>query len=488
MMNARIWIALSALALAACGGGDGAKLQATAAGSAAGTTSASSTAAGAAPALAVAESDEERGYNNREAGSYFNYYTPLTTGYSPQTIDGSGAASKLTFINYAFAITQSNSDGSHGCQLPWAYIDYGKPTSAAYSVDGQADQPGQKLMGNLQQFRKLKQKYPHLKLFLSVGGGGNGGYWFSAAAATPASRKAFVANCVKLLKGDLPTTTETDNYGEAGGPGAAAGVFDGIDIDWEYPGIAAGGRPYDAVNDKHNFTLLMREFRRQLNELSGYTGKDHYYLTYAGSVIFDKFAQTEALEVSHTVDWVNLMGYDFTAADWLPNGPTNFHANLYVDPASPTIAYNGVQARFDSDSGVKRYLAAGVSPRKLVLGVSYQGYGWGNVAAGNNHGLYQPAQGGANHIFGLDNMVWAIPYFLIEQLPGTVYHDPVTKSVWKYDEAGQNFIAFEDPETIATKVQYARDLKLRGLFSWALDLDDYQTSLTTAMAKVRDKR
>ena len=71
-------------------------------------------------------------------------------------------------------------------------------------MDGKADEPGQVLNGNLNQLRELKQKYPKLRISISLGGW-TGSAHFSDAALTPASRAAHVKSCIDLwLKGNLP--------------------------------------------------------------------------------------------------------------------------------------------------------------------------------------------------------------------------------------------------------------------------------------------
>ena len=83
-------------------------------------------------------------------------------------------------------------------------------------------------------------------------------------------------------------------------------VIDGFDMDWEFPGVGEGTRK----EDKQNFTLLMKEFRRQLDDLEAQK-KRSYLLTAAmpaGTWLVQIY---ELKELSPVLDWFNLMTYDF---------------------------------------------------------------------------------------------------------------------------------------------------------------------------------
>ena len=116
--------------------------------------------------------------------------------------------------------------------------------------------------------------HPKLKVLISLGGWTWSRY-FSDAALTEQSRERFVASCVDLfIKGNIPDP----GWGGMGGPGAAAGVFDGIDLDWEWPGSEGNVGNVVRPEDKANFTKLAAEFRRQLDAYERQTRKD-YLLT-----------------------------------------------------------------------------------------------------------------------------------------------------------------------------------------------------------------
>src|SRR5438270_6165803 len=292
-------------------------------------------------------------------------------------------AEKLNVIDYAFAAPTA----AGTCGLSDVWSDYQAPTwSGSDSVDGVADDPAdpnQHVFGNFNQLMKLKAAHPGLKVVMSLGGWTLSKY-FSDVAATPASRQAFVQSCVDLLlRGNLPTGGWPD---QSGGAGAAAGLFDGIDIDWEYPGIDPGNGADHSPADKHDATLLLREFRSQLDAYGAVTGK-HYLLTTdlpAGNV--NSLGSWELGAVGRTVDWINLLTLDFHGS-WDPW--TDFNAPFALDPKEPPVGGGAIQSTWNTTGTVDLYLANGVPADKLVVGVPFYGKRYVGVGATGN-GLYQP--------------------------------------------------------------------------------------------------
>ncbi|GGJ18643.1 glycosyl hydrolase family 18 protein [Deinococcus roseus] len=387
----------------------------------------------------------------RHVAYFTNWAVYGPTGYKVKDIDTSGAAASITHINYAFG----NVNQAGECAITDAWADYQKPFDPADSVDGTGETWGDTLRGHFAELKKLKAKYPKIKVMISLGGW-TLSKWFSDAAATDAGRKKLASSCIDLfIKGNLPLIDKD----VAGGPGSGAGIFDGIDIDWEYPG--GGGDPGNVVRpeDKENFTLLLNEFRAQLDTLSETTSK-HYLLTIAAPAAPSKIAQTEPDKYQGALDFINLMAYDFRGG-WAATGPTNFHSNLYASPNDPMT--DGTEI-FSVETTVKEFQKYGIPNNKLVVGIPYYGQGWKGVANVNN-GLYQTATESAG----------TRTYRELKDF-GPRFDDPISKQMWAFD--GSTFWTFDDEKVIQEKARYIRSLELGGTMVWSLDGDDAQATLS----------
>jgi chitinase len=415
-------------------------------------------------------------------GSYFAQWGIYGRNYLVKQVQTSGSAAKMTFLNYAFGNVYAK-NGGYECGIitkaengdqdggdGWA--DYQKGFSGGDSVDGKGDVWGEDgkggLKGNFNQLKKLKAQNPNLKVFISLGGW-TWSKWFSNAASTDALRKKLVSSCIDVyIKGNIPY----DASSNAGGAGSAAGVFDGIDVDWEYPDAQGIGKNTVSSDDKQNNTLLLKEFREQLDALGEQT-KKRYGLTVAIGAGSDKIEKTEPGKYSQYLDWINLMSYDFNGG-WDASGPTDFQSHLYNDPKT---GKPGLAAQYNIDSAVKKLMEAGAPASKIVLGIPFYGRGWTGVPNVDN-GLYQSATGPAKGTYepGIED------YKVLKTAPGNVFVHPVTKQSWKYD--GNTFWSYDTPEVIKTKMDYVKSMGLGGAFSWSLDGDDKDGSLMNEMSKV----
>ncbi|PWU55529.1 glycosyl hydrolase [Micromonospora sp. S4605] len=420
----------------------------------------------AAPPTAASAGDGGRHSAGYHRVGYFTQWGIYGRAFPVRKLDTSGAASRLTHVNYAFGNVSEDGrcyvDGGPGEGDAWA--DYQRPVPAEESVDGAADAWGEPLNGNFGQLAKLKAKHPDLKVMISLGGWSWSTY-FSNAARTDASRKAFVASCIDLyLKGNLPILD-----GGSGGPGSAAGVFDGIDLDWEWPNWP--GEPGNVVRpeDRENFTKLLAEFRRQLDAYGRQTRK-HYQLTAflpANPAAMD--AGYEGRKIFRYLDFATVQGYDFHGT-W--ETVTNQQSALRVPAGAPDNPDFSVEVAIDG------WIARGAPRGKLVLGIPYYGQGWTGVTGGGN-GLFQPAAGPApaTHAAGFED------YKQLKTLPGkgyAVHRDLRAGHAWLFD--GTTFWTYDDPTVVLQKTLYIRRAGLGGAMVWSLDGDDDNATLTRTIS------
>jgi chitinase len=367
----------------------------------------------------------------------------------------SGAAAKLTTLNYAFGFL----DAQGGCVSsdPWA--DYQRPVPAEQSINGKADEAGQALSGNLNQLKLLKKKYPKLRVNISLGGW-TGSKYFSDAALTPQSRAAHVKSCVDLwLKGNLP-----------GAPaGAAAGVFDGFDLDWEWPGSDGNTGNVIRPQDKQNFTKLLLEYRIQLAKLGFRTHRSYDLTAFLPASPAKLDAGFETAKVFALLSFATVQGYDYHGT-WEPL--TNQQSSLRSPAADPT------NANFSSQTAVDAVLQRGAPRDKVVLGVPFYGHGWTGVVNQNN-GLFQQSTGAAPAKFEAGTEDYKTLKALVDAGTFKVYRDNTAGHAWIFD--GTTFWTYDDAVEMKRKARYINDRGLGGAMIWSLDGDTSTGELITAL-------
>ncbi|MEU1506529.1 glycosyl hydrolase family 18 protein [Kitasatospora sp. NPDC005748] len=411
---------------------------------------------------------------------YFTQWSIYARGYSVKQLDTSGSAGRLTTLNYAFAnihpttkqcfITNKaagpDNDPNAGDGAGDAWADFGKGWDAGSSVAGTTDTWDQKLAGNFNQLKQLKAKYPNLKIQISLGGWSYS-KWFSDAAATDASRKALVSSCIDMyIKGNLPVIDGR------GGPGSAAGIFDGIDLDWEWP--ASGGHDGNIFRptDKANYTLLAQEFRRQLDALGATTAK-HY--TLSAFLPADPAKVTAGIDIPGlfgAFDFATIQGYDYHGGWEMSTNQQSAIKLAAGDPSTP-------DRQFSSEIAINAYLNGGAPKSKLTLGIPFYGRGWTGVPRGTTNGLFQTATGPGPGTYeaGFED------YKKLKQMATgggyTIYRDPVAGHAYIYN--GTVLYTYDDPIEIARKTAWIKSQGLAGAMVWAFDGDTPNGELMAAV-------
>ncbi|MFC9396631.1 glycoside hydrolase family 18 protein [Streptomyces sp. NPDC057027] len=419
---------------------------------------------------ADAHTDTHRHPSHAPASKRVGYFTQwgiYGRNFQVKDLETSGTAARLTHINYAFGVVGSdgrcvmgNAPGSD----PWA--DYVRPVDAANSVDGVGDTADQRLAGNFNELRELKAAHPGLKVMISLGGW-SGSAHFSDAVRTDAGRKALAASCIDTyIKGDLPVD------GARGGAGAAAGIFDGVDLDWEWPG--SDGAPGNAVRpeDKTNFTKLVREFRTQLDAYGrSLPQRRHYDLSAFVPTAPAKIdAGFEVAKIMRDFDFVNLQGYDF-------------HVSGEKTTAQQSALY--AEDDFSVDQTVRAWLRRGAPARKLVVGMPFYGQGWTGVTGGGD-GLGQPAAGPAPATWAAGSEDYENLKKLAESGAYKLHRDLGNGHAWLFD--GTTLWTYDDPAVLRTKASYVRQRGLGGAMVWSLDGDTPDGELITAIDRGLTRR
>ena len=403
-------------------------------------------------------------YNNtsgKVVGTYFVEWGIYSRNYQPADLP----AANLTHVLYGFlpicgpndSLNQANPSGYRvllsQCQ--------GKPDFevtihdkyAALEKSYPGDAWDQDYKGTFNQFRRIKKAYPNLKILPSVGGWTLSDPFFQMD--NNRNREVFVNSVVNFLK------TYT--------------FFDGVDIDWEFPGGGGANSSLGKASDSQTYVQLMSELRKALDNLGEETGKA-YQLTSAIGASPEKIARVDFAAASRHMDYIFMMTYDYYGA-W--DGYLGHHAGLYV-------AQNSTRPTWNMDGAVKAMKQKGVSANKLIAGVAMYGRGWQGVhGVTNNNPL--TGTGSAPLSLTKGNGHWengVVDYFRIveEMLGGDAQgagtdgwvsgYDTTAEAAYVWNSQKGQFISYDNPRSTKAKAGYVRTQNLGGAFSWEIDADN----------------
>ncbi len=275
---------------------------------------------------------------------------------------------------------------------------------------------------SLKQLVALKQKHPQLKIMVSIGGWG-GCAPCSDYVASAQWRQNFAHSTVALFK----------KYG-----------IDGLDLDWEYPAIEGyPGHKY-TIEDKNNFTELVKTLRNAMGK--------QYILSFAAGG-FEQYLKNSIdwQAVTPLVDFVNLMTYDLVGGY---STVTGHH--------TPLNHYRPGQQ--STSKCVDWLLKNKVPSQKLIIGAAFYARVWENVAD-SNHGLYN--SGKFKEGISYKNFV---SYF--SKSKGFIYFwDIKSQAPYYYNPSQQLFATFDDESSIKAKTKYLQTKNLGGIMFWEL-IDD----------------
>jgi chitinase len=283
---------------------------------------------------------------------------------------------------------------------------------------------------NLRKLSELKKINPDLKVLISIGG------WkwsknFSDAVLTDTSTQNFASSAVAIVS----------NYN-----------LDGIDIDWEYPGMMGDSNVY-RPEDKQHYTLLFKDLRQSLDSLNQITHVRYYVTTAVGSwqAYID---HTEMEKVQQYTDYINIMSYDYADGS---DSISGHHTNLYIS----SIDSN----QWSAHRSIQAFIAAGVPPSKIVMGIAFYGKGW-QMASADNNGLYRktvkPARGGG-FTYLKDSVVDKNGY--------KQYWDAMARAPYLFNAENNIFISYDDERSVKEKCKYVNKYHLAGAMFWEYSSD-----------------
>ena len=443
--------------------------------------------------VVVAGYDKMPTVEQRKIVGYYPNWGIYQKGFPVTKIRGD----RMNVINYAFLIPLDRTmptawDKIVSTYRGWKYSNYaaymqqpaGTTLTAGVGLfdeyaDAGANSAGEALTmspaytpsSNFGQLQALKTQYPKLKTMVSIGG------WTLSAPLYSISRDAqkradFAKSAVFVIV----------KYG-----------FDGIDIDWEYPGGGGlDGSGVATTSDGANYNLLLKAVRDEMNRQTAIDGKK-YYLSIAGPGGDQNIANFDPKAVSQVADWINIMTYDFHGG-W--DSYTGINAPMVnIDPSAG-------RANWSVQGATQTYLnglngKGGVPAAQLVLGVPFYGRGWDGVQAGpNGDGLGQAGYEATSPGLGETEF----PYNSLFSSGVLTYSNGIYAGAggyqryWNataqvpylYSATAKRFITYDDSESMRVKANYANQVGLGGLMFWELS-EDVTSGTTSLLDSIYDR-
>ncbi|MCC9070833.1 T9SS-translocated chitinase ChiA [Flavobacterium sp. F-65] len=439
--------------------------------------------------------------HNKKVVGYYAQWSIYARDFNVPKIDGS----KLTHLNYSFYGTTFDPARPENTKLKCldTYADF-EHTEGGIPWDAP-------VKGNFYDMKKLKEKYPHLKILISVGGWTKG-QDLSPISASPVARAALAADMANFL--------------------VTYPFIDGFDIDWEYP-LSGGTDGTEIVNgspvppqkyspdDNKNLVYLLKAMRQAMpNKLITIAAGNNVRKVsaqYLGPNNRAQYGMTE--DISTYCDYITYFGYDL-GGNWYDK--TSYNAPLYASGNPNDPLYGATQSE-SLDELTSQYLnVIGIPANKLIMGLPFYGKKFDNVATNSTNGLFVAApryvvsgctnpqnptgtwdgpaaceKSGSIEICDLvgNPVTNSHPYLdpntmLVTPTAAAAgwvrYFDNTTKVPYLYNASLRQFISYEDKQSIDLKAQYIKTKNLGGGMIWELSQDTRGAIPNSLLTQVDD--
>lgn len=321
--------------------------------------------------------------------------------------------------------------------------------SFAHVIDGRMqfrkpEEAGPKLEALVGQ----KKRNPDLKVMIACGGWGADG--FSDMALSEDSREIFINSASEFI----------EKY-----------QLDGMDMDWEYPGISGAGTKA-RKKDTQNFTALMKGLREMLDRF-----ESPRILTFASAGWKRYYDHIEVNEVMKYADYTNVMTYDQVSGVSEYTGHHTPLGNVLSEEISGTPFHDHLDSLHQAGAVqdphprsaqkiVDFLIEKGVDPEQIVIGAAFYGRVWKGVSP-ENKGLYQ--RSGGMHIG------WMAYHQIRQEYEPDAnfkhYWDDVAKAPYMYNSEDSLMVSYDDTVSVAKKTEYAMAKGLGGIMFWELGND-----------------